>query len=130
MEDLDDGEMDKTVPLLKPQPRPLTVPRKHFDLFDVRSKFVSTIRISAKKLHEKLKLSEDQKLSGQFDILNVSLSNSKISISSLVKISSPISFGAYHNSISRSLMTMARAHKEIRRIALAYQPEEKQLIIL
>ncbi|MCL7045843.1 hypothetical protein MKW94_020810, partial [Papaver nudicaule] len=126
MEKLDDGEMDKTVPLLKPQPRP----RKYFDLFDVRSKFVSTIRISAKKLNEKLKLSEDQKLSGQFDILNVSLSNSKISISSLVKFSFPISFGVYHNSISRSLMSMARAHKEIRRIALAYQPEEKKLIIL
>ncbi|KAI3943879.1 hypothetical protein MKW92_013228 [Papaver armeniacum] len=118
------------------------IPDKPFDVFDVRSKFVSCIKISPKKLNDFLKLDEEKKLSGKFDILDVSLSNMEISFSSLVNFSSaqeqikvlvptnePISFGVGRKTLRKGLWMMA-VGKEVNRIYLAYQPEEEKKLIL
>lgn len=86
MENLLVEKMDQREPRSR-RPRTL-INHKPFDIFDVRSKFVSSVNISAKKIHDLLKLDENQRLSGQFDILDVSLSNTGISISSLANFSS------------------------------------------
>ncbi|KAI3900744.1 hypothetical protein MKW92_036319 [Papaver armeniacum] len=125
---------------LKPQSGLPFFMRKRCNVFDDRSKFVSSINISAKKLYERLKFNEDQKPPGQFDILNVSLSNYEISISPrvvfssgqlmevLVKTNEPISFGVNHKTFLRLLRIMTLG-KEIHQIFLAYQPGENKLIL-
>ncbi|KAI3882484.1 hypothetical protein MKX03_006539 [Papaver bracteatum] len=132
MEIIDDGKMDK-MPQLKQHFKP-------FNVFDVRNAFASFIPISAKKLYKLCFPDEDQKLSSQFDVVNVLLSNSKISISSLVNFPSdkikvqvptdePISFGIHLKSLMRALRLMTIVGKEIHRIVLAYQAEKDLLVI-
>ncbi|RZC63845.1 hypothetical protein C5167_025590 [Papaver somniferum] len=135
MENLLVEKMDQREPRSR-RPRTL-INHKPFDIFDVRSKFVSSVNISAKKIHDLLKLDENQRLSGQFDILDVSLSNTGISISSLANFSSdkinvlvptnePITFGVKRRLLSDGLRLMAVGNK-VNKIYLAYQPEEEKL---
>ncbi|KAI3899510.1 hypothetical protein MKW92_016613 [Papaver armeniacum] len=144
MENLSVGKMDNNVPPVKPQCGLPVFMYKRDNVFDVRSKFVSRIKISAKKLYEQLKTYEDQKPPGEFDILNVSLSNNEISISSLVtslvnfssdqlmevlvQTNEAITFGVDHKTFMRLLRIMALG-KEVHPILLAYQPGEDKLIL-
>ncbi|MCL7042191.1 hypothetical protein MKW94_009131 [Papaver nudicaule] len=131
------GKKDK-MPLLEPQSGPPIIPPSHLDVSD-RSKFVSSIEISAKQFYYLLELNEDQKLSGQYDIVDVSLSNKEIRISSLVNFSSPqinvlvpankpLSFAVNRKTL-RWLLIMMAMGKEVHPIYLAYQPEENKLIL-
>ncbi|KAI3940149.1 hypothetical protein MKW92_015812 [Papaver armeniacum] len=142
----DDGKMDDKAPLLKKldyKPHKYFEVTKPFDIFDVRNTFACFVTMSAKTLHKRCELhDQDQKLERQFkDVLDVSISGSGIRISSLVDIPSgkikvlrmptnfePISFGIYHGNLMRALRMMAIG-KEIHRFVFAYQ-EEKDLLIL
>ncbi|KAI3930416.1 hypothetical protein MKW92_014124 [Papaver armeniacum] len=138
METISVGKMDNMPPI---------EPKSGLEIFTrdlmFESKFVSSIKISAKKLRKQLKLIGDNKRPGGFDILNISLSNSEISISSLVAFSSPemmevlvqtnepISFGVNHLAFRSMLSVMSSMSigKEIDEMVLAYQPEENKLIL-
>ncbi|KAI3863795.1 hypothetical protein MKW98_031387 [Papaver atlanticum] len=132
MEKTDDGKTDKT-PQLKPHNRP-------FNVFDAKNTFAAIIPISAKTLYKLCFPNKDQKLSSEFDVLNVILSNTEIRISSLVHFQSdkikiqiptaePISFGIDLKSFTRALKIMKVVRKRIHRIVIAYQAEENRLII-
>ncbi|KAI3882497.1 hypothetical protein MKW92_021720 [Papaver armeniacum] len=140
METMSAGKMDN-MPPLEPKSRPRIFRHKPFDVSDVRSKFVSSLKISAKKLYKQFKLIGDNKLVGPSDRLIFSLSNTEISISSLVTFSSPqmmevlvqtnepISFGVANYRSFRRVLSVMSIGKEIDGIVLAYQPEEKTLIL-
>ncbi|MCL7025640.1 hypothetical protein MKW94_013009 [Papaver nudicaule] len=127
MDNLSLGKTNET-PMVEPQ-RPLFNPAGPFD---VRSTFVCTLRLSAKQLYKRL----NEKFPPRDDRLNVVLSNSQISISSLVfkniyvmvQTNEPISFSICHRTL-RYCLRMMRTGKEIHRILFSYQPEKNNLAL-
>ncbi|KAI3836861.1 hypothetical protein MKW98_005194 [Papaver atlanticum] len=113
MEKLPVGEMDNMQPV-KPQSRPPVFMYKRHNVFDVRPKFVSRIKISAKKLYKQLKTYEDKKTSCISSLVNFS---SDQLMEFLVQTNEPISFGVDHKRFMRLLSLMALG-KEVHPILL------------